>query len=303
MLTGQAKSGAPGRSTAGGGRQRRVRLVPSLFHSDASCRSHSELQSVIDAGLSRAAELEARVRVLELELAERPTREELSAVQTAAAARVADAEAGSAELSVQLSRMRDTVVSEQVEVLVAQVRALEVQLAERADAQQMSALEARIQTERARAYAAEAAASELATQAARQAAVTTRAPPRAPSDIDEQLRRIELLLQSIPEPTLSVKAGAAVAASAASGAGPVGASALPSGWSAPARSGQFLHPNRRRMYRRDPETGGASDAVLATFEARAPGGAVAERGDKPRFQRAPAGSFALRRHVFKRGGE
>ena len=264
-------------------------------------RPHSELQAIIDAGISRAAELEARVRVLEVELAERPTPEEWSAVETAAAARVADAETRSAELTVQLSTMRDTVVSEQVEALVAQVRALEVQLAERADAQQMSALEVRIQTERARADAAEAAASELATKAARQV-VPVRAPPRAPSDIDDQLRRIELLLQSIPEPTshpvtAALKEAAPVAAAPSSEAGPVGAS--PSGWSAPVRSGQFSHPSRRRLYRRDNDVEAGSGVVTATFEARAPSGAVAERGDKPRFQRAPAGSFALRRHVFK----
>ena len=246
------------------------------------------------------------MRVLEVELADRPTPEEWSAVETAAAARVADAEARSAELTVQLSTMRDTVVSEQVEALVAQVRALEVQLAERADAQQMSALEARIQTERARADAAEAAASELAIKAARQAAVPIRAPPRAPSDIDDQLRRIELLLQSIPEPTshpvtAALKEAAPVAAAPPTEVGTAGSS--PSGWSAPARSGQFTHPSRRRLYRRDNDVKAGSGVVMATFAARAPSGAVAERGDKPRFQRAPAGSFVLRRHVFKRADE
>jgi hypothetical protein len=240
------------------------------------------------------------VRVLEVELAERPTREEWSAVETAAAARVADAEARSAELTVQLSTVRDTVVSEQVEALVAQVRALEVQLAERADAQQMSALEARMQTERARADAAEAAASELATKAARQAAVSVRTPPRAPSDIDDQLRRIELLLQSIPEPTSHpVTAAVKEAVPGAASSDSTSASASLSGWSAPARSGQFSHPSRRRLYRRDSDVEAGSRVATATFEARAPDGAVAERGDKPRFQRAPAGTFMLRRHVFK----
>jgi hypothetical protein len=266
-----------------------VRLESSKLRTIAEQLSEERLSQ--DA---RVAELESRLRVLEVELSERPTVDELSAIENSAAQRVAEAEARAAELSVQATSMRETLISEQVEQLVAQVRSLEVQLAERPDAQQVAELEVQIRAERARADAAAAAAAQKPAISAIEAAptamrVTSRAPP---SEIENQLRRIELLLQSIPEPELtrSAKGSAVVAA-----AGPVAAMSLPS-VRVPRRSGNFLHPGRRRSFKRSPgptTSGGIRmGAVSASKQSSVSYNAVP-------FQRAPAGSFRLRRHLFK----
>ena len=267
-----------------------VRLESSKLRTIAEQLSEERLSQ--DA---RVAELESRLRVLEVELSERPTVEELSAIENSAAQRVADAEARAAELSVQATSMRETLISEQVEQLVAQVRSLEVQLAERPDVQQVAELEVQIRAERARADAAAAAAAQKPAISAVEATpasmrVTSRAPP---SEIENQLRRIELLLQSIPEPELMRPAkGSAVIAAA----GPVAAMSVPSVRVPRMRSGNFLHPGRRRSFKRSPgpTTSGGSrmGAVSASKQSSVSYNAAP-------FQRAPAGSFRLRRHLFK----
>lgn len=252
-----------------------------------------ELHTAESVANARVVELESRIRVLELELAERPTREELSVVEGTAADRIAEAQARTAELSMQLASMRDTLVSEQVEQLVAQVRALEVQLAERPDAQQVAALEAQVRDERAR---AEAAASALAvkptTLTVEAAPVVARAIPRATSDIEDQLRRIELILESIPEPGLMHPALGEAGRAAAPAVGPAPPRAAPSESAHRVRSGQFTHPGRRRLFRR--ERGYTTNGSISSGGVEDDG----VGGDATPFQRAPAGSFTLRRHVF-----
>ena len=179
----------------------------------------------------------ARVRLAEALLAEVPTPEELAARQQADAARTASAVARVVELERELSSVRDLVVSERVEQLVARVRALEAELAEQeGGAHELSSLRASAEAAAKRAAELEAAgaaaradrgaeverlsaqnkALEQALQAQRAAVVVAAPAPAAvlfpavakppaaavyPDDIQTQLRRIEALLESLPVPT------------------------------------------------------------------------------------------------------
>ncbi len=174
---------------------------------------------------------QSRIRALELHIAELPAAEDLQALEAACAARLADSCARVVELEAQLSRAADTVVSERVEQLLAVTRALEIQLSEAADAEEVAQLRARVTELEVASAAAAARARDTpqrseperpdAARTAPSAQPLHAAPPAAPhaaptaqtavsqaravvhpDGIELQLRRIEELLVSLPTPTL-----------------------------------------------------------------------------------------------------
>ncbi len=250
--------------------------------------------------------LQSRIRLLELALTERPSHDDVAVLERTAATRLADAQARAAELETQLARVQDTVVSERVEQLVARVRALEIELAERPSSEEVAELQAKLRNAQLRVADAEAAAAAAASEAASlkvlpQKAEAPAVPPSSllptpqsaaapspqvqraapvPADgIESQLRRIESLLLSLPAlpapPDFSasaVKPQSSVVFATAAGAGTLSTPPKP-----PRRGGSFSLRKR----------------VFASQDRNSKQAAPA-----PAFVRAPPESFTLRRHVF-----
>ena len=107
-----------------------LRLVAEQLSEEALLSSTSS-QAALDAQLDKFAALLAHTRVLELELAERPTADDLIALQVATASSLAASQDAVCRLERELATLPDRLVSEQVEQLTARVRVLEAQLAER----------------------------------------------------------------------------------------------------------------------------------------------------------------------------
>ena len=269
---------------------------------EATAQHVRDLAAAQEAHVVALREERARLRAAEALLAEVPPPEELAAQQQAAAARLASAVARVVELERELSTVRDTVVSERVEQLVARVRALETELAEQeGGAEELKALRASAAAEAKRASQLEAAGAaaldERGAEVARlvaqnklleqalqeqRAAVVAAPPPTTvvrpavakqpvaaayPDDIQSQLRRIEALLESLPVPPSSMPALVRVR-----------------GWPCAHISVASLPPSLAWQ---------ALSALLAGSRAAPP------PASRTGFVRAPPGRFTLRRHIFR----
>jgi TolA-binding protein len=227
----------------------RSELAVALEVSVQHARSLSDAQERHAAHAATAETLHSQIRALELQLAELPSAEEVRSLEAEAASRLGAALARAAELEVQLSHVEDTVVSERVERLVATTRALEIQLAEQASEADVAALLDKLRAADARAAELEAAGAAAAAvqvagvhrleEALRVARDAPPAPPASmglvpampvllaaavaqpaaavqtrtvvyPDGIQQQLRRIEELLVSLPAPELGAAGAAAV---------------------------------------------------------------------------------------------
>ena len=257
-----------------------LRLVAETLAEERMSKER-ELLELIETSTERACELAAslsreqatalRLRLLELELAERPTGDDVALLERTAAARLTDAQARAAELEVQLSAVRDAVVSEHLEQLVARTRVLEVELAERVSVEEAAAQEVQLRQARGRIVDAEAAAAAASVEVSRLQQLAAVAPvhrtdlqPRssAPEGIESQLRRIETLLLSLPPPDLGT------------GTTPVPALHSPTA-AVTTRDGML-----EGMPRHEQRPHAPSQAAAGTFV------------------RGPPEAFTLRRHVF-----
>jgi hypothetical protein len=109
-----------------------------LANETATCAALRRVAELLceerEAALDKETCLVSALRLLELELAERPTSEELDALRQSCAAALSAAHASMKVLELELAALPDTLVCEQVEALTARIRRLECDLAERPEA-------------------------------------------------------------------------------------------------------------------------------------------------------------------------
>jgi hypothetical protein len=316
----------------------RSELATALELSAQHARSLLDAHERHAAHAGAAETLHSQIRALELQLAELPSAEEVRALEAEAASRLGAALARAAELEVQLSRVEETVVSETVERLTASMRALEIQLAEQASEADVAALQDKLRSAEARAAELEAAGAAAAraadvrrleearaappappaptslavatpaalTAAAAQpaAAVPAALPTRTvvyPDGIQQQLRRIEELLVSLPAPQLGAAAAAAPVRHARMRGCFHALHVAPANYRARAQAAPTRSAPEASAQQAPPPARPAEFTLRRRqFTPSRPGPPGAEvAGATAGFVRAPAGRFALRRHIFR----